>query len=108
MAEKKRNPFVWIVMILLFVGLLGFGTGNLGGNVRSLGTIGDKDLSIASYQGALNNQIRAVEAQTGQRLTLQQPWSDSRKNACCLDRRYLVEWVHAGMRLRSPARRRLP
>ncbi len=73
MAEKKgRNPFVWIIMILLFVGLLGFGTGGLGGNIRSLGTVGDKDVSIAAYQNGLNQQLRAFEAQTGQRVTFGQ------------------------------------
>ncbi len=68
-AKKGRNPFVWIIMILLFVGLLGFGTGGLGGNIRSLGTVGDKDVSIAAYQNGLNQQLRAFEAQTGQRVT---------------------------------------
>ena len=73
MAEKKRrNPFLWIIMILLFVGLLGFGTGGLGGNIRSLGTVGDKDVSIAAYQNGLNQQLRAFEAQSGQRITFQQ------------------------------------
>ncbi len=68
-AKKGRNPFVWIIMILLFVGLLGFGTGGLGGNIRSLGTVGTKDVSIAAYQNGLNQQLRAFEAQTGQRVT---------------------------------------
>lgn len=72
MAEKKRNPFIWVVMGLLFVGLLGFGTGGLGGNIRTLGTVGDKDVTINAFQAELNNQIRAAEAQLGTRITLPQ------------------------------------
>ena len=70
MAEKKsRRFFVWIVLGLLFVGLLGFGTGNIGGNVRTLGTVGSKEVRIADYQRAINSQTRAFEAQTGARLS---------------------------------------
>ncbi len=71
-AKKGRNPFVWIIMILLFVGLLGFGTGGLGGNIRSLGTVGEKDVAIAAYQNGLNQQLRAFEAQAGRRVTFQE------------------------------------
>ena len=52
-------------MGLLFVGLLGFGTGGLSGNIRNIGSAGDKDISVRQYQQALNQQIRAFEAQIG-------------------------------------------
>ena len=69
MAKKKGTRyFVWIILILLFVGLLGFGTGGLSGNIRSIGTVGDKEISVASYQSALAEQIRAFEAQIGGRI----------------------------------------
>ena len=71
-AKKGRNPFVWIILILLFVGLLGFGTGGLGGNVRSLGKAGNKDIAVAAYRSGLDQQLRTFEAQTGQRITFQQ------------------------------------
>ena len=72
MAQKKGNRyFVWIIMILLFIGLLGFGTGGLGGNIRSIGSAGDKDISVASYQRTLTDQIRAFEAQVGTRIGFQ-------------------------------------
>ncbi|SEW14673.1 peptidyl-prolyl cis-trans isomerase D [Cognatiyoonia koreensis] len=74
MAEKKQGNryFVWIIMALLFVGLLGFGTGGLSGNLRSIGTVGEKEISIAQYQSALNQQIRAFEAQIQQPIPFQQ------------------------------------
>ncbi|MCF7700068.1 peptidyl-prolyl cis-trans isomerase [Loktanella sp. M215] len=76
MAEKKRTPIaVWIVMILIVGGLLGFGTGGFNGSVQTIGTAGSKDISIASYQSALNEQLRSLEAQVGTRVTFQQAQS---------------------------------
>ncbi len=70
MAENKsRRYFVWIILGLLFVGLMGFGAGGLGGNITRIGTVGDKELRIADYQRALNAQTRAFEAQTGANLS---------------------------------------
>jgi len=66
MAQKKGNRyFVWIIMILLFVGLLGFGTGGFGGVQQSIGTVGSKDITAAQYQRGLTEQLRAFEAQIG-------------------------------------------
>lgn len=70
MAEKKNKRYgVWIVVGLLFVGLLSFGNGGFGGNVRSLGSVGDKDLPVFVYQNALNRAIRATEAEVGRAVT---------------------------------------
>lgn len=64
MAENKgKRIYVWAIVGLLFVGLLGFGAGGLSGTIRTIGTVGDKPISVASYQGAVNQQIRAFEAQ---------------------------------------------
>jgi len=66
MAQKKGNRyFVWIIMILLFVGLLGFGTGGFGGSAQTIGTVGKKEISVAQYQRGLNEQLRAFSAQIG-------------------------------------------
>ncbi len=67
MAAKSKNRFfVWIILGLLVVGLLGFGTGGLSGSIRNIGKAGEKDISVRRYQQALNEQIRALEAQIGQ------------------------------------------
>lgn len=66
MASKSKNRyFVWIIMGLLFVGLLGFGTGGLSGNIRNIGTAGEKDISVVQYQRAIGDQLNALEAQFG-------------------------------------------
>ena len=67
MAEKtKKRPFLWIIVGLSAIGLLVFGTGGLNGTITTLGTAGDKDITIASYQTALNDQLRAFAARPAQ------------------------------------------
>ncbi|WP_432254545.1 peptidyl-prolyl cis-trans isomerase [Limimaricola sp. AA108-03] len=73
MASSKGNRvFVWIILILLFVGLIGFGATGLTGNATRLGTVGDKDLEIQSYANALQSRIRALESQTGSAVSFAQ------------------------------------
>lgn len=73
MAEKNNPRYgVWFIVILLLVGLAGFGTGGLSGNIRSIGTVGDKDVTVSAYQRTLNEQIRALSAQFGTQITFQQ------------------------------------
>ncbi len=73
MAKKNNKRYgAWIIVGVILVGLAGFGTGGLSGNIRNIGTVGDKDISVASYQRALNEQIRALSAQFGTQITFQQ------------------------------------
>ncbi|MDP5085464.1 MAG: SurA N-terminal domain-containing protein [Yoonia sp.] len=73
MADKKKPRYgAWIIVGVILLGLAGFGTGGLSGNIRNIGTVGDKEVSVASYQRALNEQIRALSAQFGQQITFQQ------------------------------------
>ncbi|MFC7703510.1 peptidyl-prolyl cis-trans isomerase [Plastorhodobacter daqingensis] len=70
--RKGANIFVWIILILLIVGLAGFGTGGLGGQTRNIGSVGDRDISVNEYARALQQEIRAFEAQVGQAVGFQQ------------------------------------
>lgn len=73
MATKSKNRyFLWIIMGLLTVGLLGFGTGGLGGNIRNIGSVGSKDISVAQYQSGIREQIQAFSAQTGSPIGFQE------------------------------------
>ncbi|MFT5744539.1 MAG: peptidyl-prolyl cis-trans isomerase D [Paracoccaceae bacterium] len=66
MARSKTSSFfVWIILGLLFVGLMGFGAAGLSGNVRTLGTVGEKEIAIRDYQNALRDQISSFEATIG-------------------------------------------
>lgn len=73
MAKAKSKKYAgWVIIGLLFVGLLGFGAGGLSGSIRTIGSVGDKPISVAQYQRALNTQIRAFEAQVGSPLSFVQ------------------------------------
>ncbi|MCP4205537.1 MAG: peptidylprolyl isomerase [Shimia sp.] len=73
MAQSKTSKTaVWILMGLLILGLGGFGATSLTGTVRTVGTVGDKDISVDDYARALQEELRALEAQTGQSLPFAQ------------------------------------
>ena len=63
---------VWGVLIASFVGFGAFGTVNFTGGAGSIGTVGDTTIETTDYARALQNEMRAVEAQTGQPVTLEQ------------------------------------
>ncbi|WP_372604352.1 peptidyl-prolyl cis-trans isomerase [Actibacterium sp.] len=69
-GKKTGNILVWGILLLLMLGLTGFGVTNFGGSVQSVGQVGDTPISTDRYYRALTQELRAAEAQTGQRLTL--------------------------------------
>lgn len=69
---KASNFFVWIILVLLIIGLAGFGVTNFGGSVNAVAAVGDTEIEINDYARELQSELRAVEAQSGQSLTLSQ------------------------------------
>lgn len=74
-ASKGSKVFVWIILGLLFVGLMGFGTLNLSGSATRLGTVGEKDISINRYYRTLSEQLNAFSAQVGTTVSFTQAQS---------------------------------
>ena len=75
MTKSKTSVskiFVWILLGLLFVGLIGFGTGNLSGNIKTIGKIGETEITVNQYVRALQAELRNTSQQFGQQLTFQQ------------------------------------
>jgi peptidyl-prolyl cis-trans isomerase D len=73
-AAKGRTTrfLVWIILGLLVVGLAGFGTRNFGGRIRSVGEVGNTEITVDRYASALRQQMNAFSAQTGQRVDMPQ------------------------------------
>lgn len=70
MAKNKiSRAFVWIIMGLVLVGLVGFGSFNFGGSVTSIGKVGETEISADRYFREVNAQLNAIQAQTGQRVS---------------------------------------
>ncbi|WP_137700370.1 peptidyl-prolyl cis-trans isomerase [Marimonas lutisalis] len=63
---STTKTLVWILMALLILGLGGFGVTNLSGNIRTIGDVGGKEITVNEYVRALQDEIRTREAQTGQ------------------------------------------
>ncbi|SLN16190.1 peptidylprolyl isomerase [Roseisalinus antarcticus] len=70
--QAAKKTATWIILGLLLFGLAGFGATSFGGNITSLGRVGDQEVSTTAYARELNSQIRAFEAQTGQPLSFPQ------------------------------------
>ena len=69
-VKKASNLFVWIILGLLFVALAGFGIGSFSGGASRVGAVGDIEITAEDYARALDQEIRARIAQTGQPVTL--------------------------------------
>ncbi|WP_425049976.1 SurA N-terminal domain-containing protein [Psychromarinibacter sp. S121] len=74
MAKKKSayNAVVWVILLLLIVGLAGFGATNFGGSVNSVGSVGNREITVDRYARELQNELARLSQQFGTNLTLQQ------------------------------------
>lgn len=60
------------LLLLLVVGLAGFGTANFGGSISSVGKVGDTEIALSRYSRELTQELAAFEAQTNVRFTMEQ------------------------------------
>lgn len=70
MAGKSMSkPFVWILLGLLILALGGFGVTSLQGTLRTVGQVGEADISVNDYFQGLQNEIRAEESARREQLS---------------------------------------
>lgn len=76
MAEQKKkkpgNIFMWGLLGLLAVSLVGFGAGGFGGTITSIGTVGDEEIDANTYARAVSNALAQQGQALGRPLTLQE------------------------------------
>ena len=74
MAKKSSvgKTAMWGLMGLLFLGLGGFGAVNLSGNIRTIGSVGDKPISVDTYARQMQQELRAISQQTGSAMSFAQ------------------------------------
>ncbi|MEH7827500.1 peptidylprolyl isomerase [Gemmobacter denitrificans] len=65
--RKRRGSSVmaWLLMGMLVAGLGGYGVTNFGGNLRSIGKVGDRDIPLNRYVRGLQGEMQAFGAQVG-------------------------------------------
>lgn len=74
MAQKSGigKTAMWGLMGLLFLGLGGFGAVNLSGNIRTIGTVGEKSIDVDTYARQMQQELNAISRQTGNPMSFQQ------------------------------------
>lgn len=74
MAKKSSvgKTAMWGLMGLLFIGLGGFGAVNLSGNIRTIGSVGDKPIAVDTYARQVQQELRTISQQTGSPMSFQQ------------------------------------
>ncbi|MFW8593183.1 peptidyl-prolyl cis-trans isomerase [Cribrihabitans neustonicus] len=70
--KKLSKTFVWILMGMLIVGLAGFGAVNFTSSASSVAQVGDEEVSIGDYVRELRREQQALQAQSGQAVTIAQ------------------------------------
>lgn len=74
-AKQKltaKNIAAGFLMALLAISLLGFGVEGFGTRTAKVGTVGDRDITTSEFGRALQNELRALQMQFGQPLTMEQ------------------------------------
>ena len=69
---KPANLLVWAILVLVMLGLGGFGVTNFGGGITTIARVGDRDITTNDYARALREEMDAISAQFGQPITLSQ------------------------------------
>lgn len=73
--RKKKGAgsyVVWTILVLVMLGLGGFGVTNFGGGVTAIGKVGDREIETTDYARALQQEMNALSAQFGQPITFAQ------------------------------------
>ena len=72
--SSQSNIFVWIIILLLIVGLAGFGVSQSGGggSATAVASVGEEEITVDEYVRAINRESRAIGQQLGRALTVDQ------------------------------------
>ncbi|MES2668044.1 MAG: SurA N-terminal domain-containing protein [Pseudomonadota bacterium] len=62
----------WVIVAMLVLGLGGFGVTNFGGTLTSIGTVGDRSLTVTDYAQSLQQEVADFSQRVGQQITTQQ------------------------------------
>lgn len=71
-SGQTSRFFVWILMGLLILGLVGFGATNFSGSRQTLASVGTAEVNANSYARALNQEIQAFEQNINTQISVQQ------------------------------------
>ncbi|MEL7025914.1 MAG: SurA N-terminal domain-containing protein, partial [Pseudomonadota bacterium] len=67
---KASQTFVWIILGLLIVALMGFGATSFSGSGSAIARVGSAEVTVEEYGRALNQELGALQAQAGRAIPL--------------------------------------
>lgn len=73
--SKAKEAAVWVLMVLLILGLGGFGVTSFSGGLTTVGRVGDAEITTDDYARAFQEQVSAFSQQAGTPITSQQALS---------------------------------
>ena len=72
-ANKKNQPFILALLGLLAFGLVGFASGGVtGGQINSIGKVGDEPIPVNTYAQSLRGTVQNISRSIGRELTPQE------------------------------------
>lgn len=72
MKMSAKNIAAGFLMALLALSLLGFGVEGFGNRAQNVASVGDRNISANTYARAMQNELRALQSQFGQAITMEQ------------------------------------
>lgn len=69
LRSHGKSTVVWIMLAMIIVGLGGFGVGNFSGQIQSIGSVGDTQISVNDYAREFRAEMNAAQAQFGHPLS---------------------------------------
>ena len=71
--SKKNQPFVYGLLGLLALGLVGVASGGVDGSrISSIGKVGEEPIPVTSYAQSLRNTVQSISRQIGRQITSQE------------------------------------
>lgn len=64
--------FVWIILVLLILGLAGFGANSLGGSISAIGSVGKTEITTNDFFRALQQELEFESRRRGEQVSIQQ------------------------------------
>ena len=81
LQSKGARTAGLVIIGLLILGLIGFGTDNFGGSVRTVASVGDREITSDAYGRALQAELRGLQQSTGAPVTMAELRASGRDQA---------------------------
>lgn len=75
LRKKRANSVVWVLLVLIMLGLGGYGVTNFSTGVSEVGHVGSRKITANEYARTMRREVQAFSAQIGQPVSFAQAQS---------------------------------